>query len=186
VECDDGVSLDTGGASADFNFHADHLTKDHAVLHLKNPVSLSTAKALEVRDSAAKKDEKLFAVGHPYGQPRMVSPLTVSFVKNGAGYSYIHSQGYVYGGNSGGPLLDAEGKVVGMMVATDDKKYGPPQKREPLVTDEKTGMMCRTQDASSTIETEAVGFGTEIRKALEGQASPAAVIRTEGEEGAYR
>lgn len=169
--CEDGAGLDTGATSADFNFHADGLSQDHAVLRLKKPVPETVAKALQVRSSVPKTKEKLFVIGHPYGQPRMVSPLTTSFVKNGDGYNYIHGEAYVYGGNSGGPLIDSEGKVAGIMVATDDKEYGSPQKREPIVEDSKTGKMCRTQIADSTIEVEAVGFGSKIQNLLETQIS---------------
>lgn len=180
VGCDDGVALDTGGTSPDFNFHADNLSQDHAVLRLKKPVPASVARPLTVRNSPPSKSEKLFAVGHPYGHPRMVSPLTTSFVKKGDGYNYIHSEGYVYGGNSGGPLLDGKGQVVGIMVATDDKEFGTPQKREPLVQDEKTKKMCRTQIATSTIEIEAVGFDSKIQSVLDRQISQLPTAPPEG------
>ncbi len=64
--------------------------------------------------------ELVFAVGHPWGQPWVVTAGVVS----GLGAlpvpgraepgSYIRSDVHLAPGNSGGPLLDARGEVVGL------------------------------------------------------------------------
>src|SRR5262249_62347379 len=61
----------------------------------------------------------VFAVGHPWGQPWVVTAGVVSGlgtqpVRRGAEpRSYIRSDVRLAPGNSGGPLLDARGEVVG-------------------------------------------------------------------------
>jgi serine protease Do len=62
----------------------------------------------------------VFAVGHPWGQPWVVTAGVVSglgaySVRSGAEpRSYIRSDVRLAPGNSGGPLLDARGEVVGV------------------------------------------------------------------------
>ena len=62
----------------------------------------------------------VFAVGHPWGQPWVVTAGVVSGlgtqpVRRGAEpRSYIRSDVRLAPGNSGGPLLDARGEVVGV------------------------------------------------------------------------
>lgn len=64
--------------------------------------------------------ELVFAVGHPWGQPWVVTAGVVSGlgalpgVGDAAQGSYIRSDVRLAPGNSGGPLLDARGQVVGL------------------------------------------------------------------------
>jgi serine protease Do len=64
--------------------------------------------------------ELVFAVGHPWGEPWVVTAGVVSGLgalpalgRTGQG-SYIRSDVRLAPGNSGGPLLDARGEVVGL------------------------------------------------------------------------
>jgi serine protease Do len=64
--------------------------------------------------------EFVFAVGHPWGQPWVVTAGVVSglgplpVAGHRAPGSYIRSDVRLAPGNSGGPLLDARGEVVGL------------------------------------------------------------------------
>jgi serine protease Do len=64
--------------------------------------------------------ELVFAVGHPWGQPWVVTAGVVSGLGalsvsgDAAQGSYIRSDVRLAPGNSGGPLLDARGEVVGL------------------------------------------------------------------------
>ena len=64
--------------------------------------------------------ELVFAVGHPWGQPWVVTAGVVSGLGafnlpgRGRSESYIRSDVRLAPGNSGGPLLDARGAVVGL------------------------------------------------------------------------
>lgn len=64
--------------------------------------------------------ELVFALGHPWGQPwvltaGVVSGLgTVPIPRSGREAQYIRSDASVAPGNSGGPMLNAEGAVVGI------------------------------------------------------------------------
>jgi serine protease Do len=72
------------------------------------------------RSARLRVGELVFAIGHPWGQPWVVTAGVVS----GLGAlsvpgraepgSYIRSDVHLAPGNSGGPLLDARGKVVGL------------------------------------------------------------------------
>jgi serine protease Do len=64
--------------------------------------------------------ELVFAVGHPWGQPWVVTAGVVSGLGawslpgHGRSEPYIRSDVRLAPGNSGGPLLDARGEVVGL------------------------------------------------------------------------
>jgi serine protease Do len=64
--------------------------------------------------------ELVFAVGHPWGQPWVVTAGVVSGLGalslpgHGRSEAYIRSDVRLAPGNSGGPLLDARGDVVGL------------------------------------------------------------------------
>lgn len=72
------------------------------------------------RSARLRVGELVFAVGHPWGQPWVVTAGVVSGlgalpVPGRAGLeSYIRSDVHLAPGNSGGPLLDARGEVVGL------------------------------------------------------------------------
>ncbi len=68
--------------------------------------------AATIGDSAALRvGELVFAVGSPYGHPGVV---TVGIVHSGETRQWIQSDVRLAPGNSGGPLADAEGRVIGI------------------------------------------------------------------------
>jgi serine protease Do len=64
--------------------------------------------------------ELVFAVGHPWGQPWVVTagvvsaPARLPVPGRADPGSYVRSDVHLAPGNSGGPLLDARGEVVGL------------------------------------------------------------------------
>jgi serine protease Do len=76
--------------------------------------------ALPVGDSSKLRvGEFVFAIGHPWGQKWSVtagifSTMTTLQRRDGTKTPYIKSDVLLAPGNSGGPLLDADGKVVGI------------------------------------------------------------------------
>lgn len=63
--------------------------------------------------------ELVFAIGHPWGQPwvvtaGIVSGLGAAETRSGQRIDFIRSDVRLAPGNSGGPLLDARGKVIGI------------------------------------------------------------------------
>ncbi len=78
-------------------------------------------KALPIGDSSRLRiGEWVFAIGHPWGQrwaltAGIVSSLSSVKVADDLTTRYIKSDVGLAPGNSGGPLLDAEGKVVGKL-----------------------------------------------------------------------
>ncbi|MEN9933900.1 MAG: hypothetical protein RLZZ387_479 [Chloroflexota bacterium] len=82
-------------------------------------VDASDLPAAEGGDSRALRvGELVFAVGHPWGQPWVVTAGIVSAVGQvpvgGGTAPYIRSDVRLAPGNSGGPLLNARGQVVGI------------------------------------------------------------------------
>jgi serine protease Do len=76
--------------------------------------------ALVAGDSAKLRvGEWVFAIGHPWGQrwaltAGIVSTISTVQFRDGTSTQYIKSDARLAPGNSGGPLLDADGKVVGI------------------------------------------------------------------------
>lgn len=80
----------------------------------------SNFQALSVGDSSKLRvGELVFAIGHPWGQRWSVtagifSTMTTVERRDGSSTRYIKSDVLLAPGNSGGPLLDADGNVVGI------------------------------------------------------------------------
>jgi serine protease Do len=89
---------------------------DLALLHTSAddlpPVSVGDSSRLRV-------GELVFAIGHPWGQPWVVTAGIVSGLgeaetRNWQRVAFIRSDVRLAPGNSGGPLLDARGRVIGI------------------------------------------------------------------------
>lgn len=168
-ECEGGISVDTSnGQNVNFNSDGQGF-KDHAFLRIKasTPVPESTARALELSERTPQAGDTFYAVGHPDGNPRTVSPISYTVSPSRNGYNYIQGTGYVYQGNSGGPLLDSSGRLAGILASADDLEFGVPGRREPKVRRDGENGICRTQIATSTITVESIGFGRELRSQLQ-------------------
>jgi S1-C subfamily serine protease len=76
--------------------------------------------ALPVRQTEATVSEEVYAIGAPL-DPKLSSTLTKGVVsairREGSGLEYIQADVDIQAGNSGGPLLDASGNVIGISVA---------------------------------------------------------------------
>jgi serine protease Do len=84
-------------------------------------VAASGLPAAPVGDSAALRvGELVFAMGHPLGEPHAVAVGIVTSVGRGAQVggerlpNAVHADLALYPGNSGGPLADARGRVIGI------------------------------------------------------------------------
>ncbi len=94
-----------------------HPKQDLAMLH----IAADNLQAASVGDSSKLRvGEWVFAIGNPWGQRGVVTAGIVSGIsatkENGddSPRRYIKSDVHLAPGNSGGPLLDAEGKVIGI------------------------------------------------------------------------
>ncbi len=131
---------------------------ESAVIELTDMAPSERFKPLPLRDSAAgiKPGEKLMSVGHPNGVEDIVmSPgemvkrerfvaSNFSYPKVNPNAMFIHASTRTQGGNSGGPLIDSEGRAVGLtnfrqpdasgeFVGIDDVRS--------LITDPKKGQL---------------------------------------------
>ncbi len=92
--------------------HASDRKQDLAVVR----IDAKGLKPLELGDSAALKDgQAVVALGNPHGLKRSVVAGVVSAVREIDGRRLIQLAMPVEPGNSGGPVLDAQGRVVGLV-----------------------------------------------------------------------
>ena len=112
----DGVSL-----SADVTGVA--LDSDLALLQLDTAEGLEVA---ELRSEPIERGERVHAIGYPDGGPVTVSTGNVVGVVDGSllgePADVIRVDAVVRQGNSGGPLLDDEGRVVGVVFALETER----------------------------------------------------------------
>lgn len=122
ADTDDGVTVQVGDGRV---LHATLLgsdpSEDLALLKVK-PGSLSHVSPLQLGDSTTVRvGDPALAIGNPYGSERTLSSGIVSALQSelpGPGgitiSNVIQTQMPVYPGSSGGPLLDAGGRVIGV------------------------------------------------------------------------
>jgi hypothetical protein len=73
---------------------------------------------LALPDAAPDRGETIYSLGNPFDIGLTVVPGTYNGIDEGSYYQQIHFSGSINAGMSGGPVLDAEGSVVGVNVAT--------------------------------------------------------------------
>jgi S1-C subfamily serine protease len=108
------------GRSLDADVVGIAVDSDLAILQLASDVDLPAA---ELRETPVAPGETVLAVGYPDGGPATVSAGTVvSLVEGellGEPADVIRVDTDIRQGNSGGPLLDDQGRVVGVVFALD-------------------------------------------------------------------
>jgi len=72
--------------------------------------------ALPIRLSEVIPAEKAYAIGSPFGMTRTVSEGIISSFRKLEGKDFIQATPAISPGNSGGPLLDGSGNVIGISV----------------------------------------------------------------------
>ncbi|GAC1425692.1 MAG: hypothetical protein NVS4B12_10120 [Ktedonobacteraceae bacterium] len=146
-------------------FLADGRTLDAKVLHRNPHLDLALLKAtgenlkpLSAGDSSKLRvGEWVFAVGHPWGQRWVVTAGIVSTqrtakIADGVTTQYIQSDVLLAPGNSGGPLLDTDGNVIGInaMIFGGDLAVAIPSN---VVTNWLVGLTKRTMKLGVAVQT---------------------------------
>ena len=91
------------------------LNKDIAIL----ATSCSDSIPLKIRNTTIKTGEKVYAIGSSLGLSGSLSDGIVSSAEREIdGHTYIQTTAPISQGNSGGPLIDKEGKVIGITNAS--------------------------------------------------------------------
>ena len=157
-------------------FLSDGRTLDAKVLHRNPQLDLALLKAtdenlkpLNAGDSAKLRvGEWVFAVGHPWGQRWVVTAGIVSAqrtakIANDVTTQYIQSDVLLAPGNSGGPLLDTDGLVVGInaMIFGGDLSVAIPSN---VVTTWLAGLTERTVKLGIAVQT--VELSNTIRQSI--------------------
>ena len=90
-------------------------SKDIAIL----ATSCTNSVPLEIRTSTVKTGETVYAIGSSLGLTGSLSNGIVSSAEREVeGHTYIQTTAPISSGNSGGPLLDSEGRVIGITTAS--------------------------------------------------------------------
>ncbi len=160
-------------------FLADGRTFNATVLHRNPRLDLALLKAtgdnlkpLGVGNSSKLRvGEWVFAIGHPWGQRWVVTAGIVSAqrtarIADDVTTQYIQSDVLLAPGNSGGPLLDADGNVVGVnaMIFGGDLSVAIPSS---VVTNWLAGLTKRTVKLGIAIQT--IELSDAIRQAMNTQ-----------------
>lgn len=167
-------------------FLADGRTLDATVLHRTPRLDLALLKVtgenlkpLSAGDSSALRiGEWVFAIGHPWGQRWVVTAGIVSATRTATLADdvvtrYIQSDVLLAPGNSGGPLLDADGNVVGInaMIFGGDLSVAIPSN---VVTSWLAGLTKRTIKLGIAVQT--VELSDAIRQSFEMQRTSGLLI----------
>ncbi len=115
------VTLNTwDGRSFDAQVSGVAVDTDLAILRLSDASGLPVA---ELRTTEAERGEQIIAVGYPGGGPSVVSPGSVlGYVPGellGEATEVLRIDASIKQGNSGGPVLDQQGRVIGVVFALE-------------------------------------------------------------------
>lgn len=113
--------LDVDGNKGELSLHSVDVVNDLALV--KHDESEKSA-FFNVSTSAPTKGDELYSLGNPHDLGMIVVPGTYNGIKKESFNERIHFTGSVNPGMSGGPVVDAEGEVVGINVATSGNQIG--------------------------------------------------------------
>lgn len=146
------VSLENSAESYDAEIVDHDPVADVAVIRIKDWEKFKREneyRVLKMSDSPIAETQEVYAIGHPWGLMFSVSKGIVSSYDkkiDGASPKYmIETDAHVYEGNSGGPLLNSAGEVIGInsiMIANNGGSYGfalPTKLVEKVLNDFETG-----------------------------------------------
>jgi len=102
------------GDSGALQLVAVDVVNDLALLQGEGPV----AGSFELAERVLQKGEPVYALGNPYDLGLTIVEGTYNGLQEKSLYERIHYTGSINPGMSGGPALDADGRVVGINVAT--------------------------------------------------------------------
>lgn len=88
----------------------------HDLALLKAPASVVDFPEIEVSENKLiEEGSQIVAIGHPFGMAYAAAEGIVSNITSGSnGVSYIYHDAALHPGNSGGPLVNADGVIVGI------------------------------------------------------------------------
>lgn len=129
------VTMENSTESFDVEFVAGDSLADIAFLRLKNIEQFSKSfpekTNFEIKKIPLKTLESVYVIGHPWGLHFSISKGVVSYFPRKPPIDtpmwYIQTDAHVFQGNSGGPMVDKNGNLVGinvMMISNNGGSYG--------------------------------------------------------------
>lgn len=114
--------LSATGAEGDLTLHNFDVVNDLAILRLEQIPSEYLP--FELADKLPVQGVPIYSLGNPHDLGMIVVPGTFNGLKKTSFYQRIHFTGSINPGMSGGPVVNAEGQVVGVNVATAGNQIG--------------------------------------------------------------
>ena len=117
-----GLSDESGLNSTDYvggSIVAIDTERDLALIELNVPIDSSSRKSLSIRSSEIGLESKIRVFGYPGigGNSLTVSSGIISGLDRSEKFSYFKVSADISGGNSGGPVVDNKGQLVGIATA---------------------------------------------------------------------
>lgn len=125
------------------------------------PAVETESSGLVLSDDGPDVGESVWAIGSPHGLHGSVSSGVVSAVRSVDGQEYVQISAPISSGSSGGPILDADGQVIGVVVhyVTDGQNlnFGVPSARVRALMNSPVGRYALREIDPPTATTETAG-----------------------------
>lgn len=125
------------------------------------PAVETESKGLVLSEDGPEVGESVWAIGSPQGLHGSVSSGVVSAVRSVDGQEFIQISAPISSGSSGGPILDADGQVIGVVVhyVTDGQNlnFGVPGSQVRALTNSPVGRYALREIDPPTATTETAG-----------------------------
>lgn len=127
--------LSAQGSEGELELHDFDVANDLALL--KASSSIDSNNSLQLAVHLPNQGNAIYSLGNPHDLGMIVVPGTFNGLKKSSFYQRIHFTGSINPGMSGGPVVNSDGEVVGVNVATAGNQIGfliPLSKLTDLVT----------------------------------------------------
>lgn len=114
--------MDTNGEKGNLTLHNFDIVNDLAIV--KTEVNVDSLTSFTLANTLPRQGVPIYSLGNPHDLGMIVVPGTFNGLKKTSYYQRIHFTGSINPGMSGGPVVNNEGLVIGVNVATAGNQIG--------------------------------------------------------------